>query len=47
VINLEYEKIYRVTVPSGGAKLTLISIKLDANVSMIVEKILKVKNQYF
>ena len=43
----KYEKIYRVTVPIEGAGLILISIELDTNVNMIVEKILKVKNQYF
>ena len=42
----KYEKIYRVTIPIGGAGLILTSIELDADVDMIIEKILKIKNQY-
>ena len=42
----KYEKIYRVTIPIGGAGLILISIELNADVNMIVEKILKIKNKY-
>jgi len=42
----KYEKIYRVTIPIGGAGLILISIELEPDVNMIVEKILKIKNQY-
>ena len=42
----KYGKIYRVTVPIGGAGLILISIELDADIMMIIEKILKIKNQY-
>jgi hypothetical protein len=42
----KYEKIYRVTIPIGGAGLILISMELDADVNMIVEKILIIKNQY-
>ncbi len=41
-----YEKIYRVTVPIGGAGLILITTELDANVIEIVDKILKIKNKY-
>ena len=42
----KYEKIYRVTIPIGGAGLILISIELNADVNMIVEKILIIKNKY-
>ncbi len=42
----KYEKIYRVTVPIGGAGLILITTELDANVIEIVDKILKIKNKY-
>ncbi len=42
----KYEKIYRVTVPIGGAGLILISIDLNVDVNLIVEKILEIKNKY-
>lgn len=42
----KYEKIYRVTIPIGGAGLILISIELNADVNMIIEKILIIKNKY-
>ena len=42
----KYEKIYRVTIPIGGAGLILISIELGVDVNMIVEKILEIKNKY-
>jgi hypothetical protein len=42
----KYEKIYRITIPVGGAGLVLISTELDADVNNIVEKILKIKNKY-
>ena len=42
----KYEKIYRVTIPIGGAGLILISIKLNADVNRIVEKIITIKNKY-
>lgn len=42
----KYEKIFRLTVPIGGAGLILISTELDANVLVIVEKILEIKNKY-
>ena len=42
----KYEKIYRVTIPIGGAGLILISIELSADVNRIVEKILTIKNKY-
>ncbi len=42
----KYEKIYRVTIPIGGAGLILITTELDVNVIEIVDKILKIKNKY-
>ncbi|MBT8173601.1 MAG: hypothetical protein KJO99_02635 [Nitrosopumilus sp.] len=42
----KYEKIFRITIPIGGAGLILISTELDADVNEIVEKILKIKNKY-
>ena len=42
----KYEKIYRVTIPIGGAGLILISTELDADIIEIVDKILKIKNKY-
>jgi len=42
----KYEKIYRITVPIGGAGLILISAELDSDVIEIVDKILKIKNEY-
>ena len=42
----KYEKIYRVTIPIGGAGLVLISTELDANVNEIVDRILEIKNKY-
>ena len=42
----KYEKIYRITIPVGGAGLILISTELDANVNEIVDKVLNVKNKY-
>ena len=46
MIKMEYEKIYRVTIPIGEAGLILISVELDADVNTIVEKILTIKNNY-
>ena len=43
----KYEKIYRVTIPIGGAGLILITTDLDVNVIEIVDKILKIKNKYY
>ncbi len=43
----KYEKIYRATIPIGGAGLILISVNLDADVNIIVEKIITIKNKYF
>lgn len=42
----KYEKIYRITIPIGGAGLILISTELDADVNGIVDKILKIKENY-
>jgi len=42
----KYEKIYRVTIPIGGAGLILISIELNADVNMIVEKSITIKNKH-
>jgi len=42
----KYEKIYRATIPIGGAGLILISMELVDNVNEIIEKILKIKNKY-
>jgi len=40
----KYEKVYRVTLPLGGAGLILVSIELGADVNEIVEKILKIQS---
>ena len=42
----KYEKIYRITIPVGGAGLILISTELDADVNGVVDKILKIKENY-
>ena len=42
----KYEKIYRITIPIGGAGLILISTELDTDVNSIVEKIVTIKKQY-
>ena len=42
----KYEKIYRITIPIGGAGLILISTELDADVIKIVDKVLEIKNKY-
>ena len=42
----KYEKIYRITIPIGGAGLILISTELEANVNDIVDKILKIKEEH-
>ena len=42
----KYEKIFRLTVPIGGAGIILISTELDADVLRIVEKIVEIKNKY-
>ena len=42
----KYEKVYRITMPVGGAGLILVSTDLNANINDIVEKILKVQSKY-
>ena len=42
----KYEKIYRITMPIGGAGLILISTELDADTNQIVEKISKIQEKY-
>ena len=42
----KYEKIYRITIPIGGAGLILISTELDADVIKIVDKVLEIKKKY-
>jgi hypothetical protein len=42
----KYEKIYRVTIPIGGAGLILISTELNANLNEIVDKILAIQSKY-
>ena len=42
----KYEKIYRVTVPVGGAGLILFSTELDVNVTELIDKVIEIKNKY-
>ena len=42
----KYEKIFRITIPIGGAGLILISTELDVNLIEIVEKVIEIKNKY-
>ena len=42
----KYEKIYRITIPIGGAGLILITTELDVNVNDIVDKTLEIRNEY-
>lgn len=42
----KYEKVYRITLPVGGAGLILVSTELSANVNEIVDKILKILSKY-
>jgi len=42
----KYEKIFRVTIPIGGAGLILISTELTANVNEIVDKALAIQIKY-
>lgn len=42
----KYEKVYRVTIPIGGAGLILVSLDLDADVNEIIENILKIQSKY-
>ncbi len=38
----KYEKIYRITIPTRGAGLILVTTELNANVNDVVENILKI-----
>jgi hypothetical protein len=40
----KYEKIYRITIPIGGAGLILITTELDVNVNDIVDKTLEIRD---
>ena len=42
----KYEKIFRITIPVGGAGLILVSTEVDVNIKSLVEKILKIKSNY-
>ena len=42
----KYEKVYRVTIPIGGAGLILISLELNSDINLIIEKILKIQSKY-
>ena len=41
-----YEKIYRLTIPIGGAGIILISAELTANVNVIVDKVLAIQSKF-
>ena len=42
----KYEKIYRITIPIGGAGLILITTELDVNVNEIVDKTLEIRDEH-
>lgn len=42
----KYEKIYRITIPIGGAGLVLLSTELDANVNELIDKVIEIINKY-
>ena len=42
----KYEKIYRMTIPIGGAGLILITAELSADVNDIVDKILAIQSKH-
>ena len=42
----KYEKIYRITIPIGGAGLILITTELDVNVNDIVDKTLEIRDAH-
>ncbi len=42
----KYEKLYRITIPIGGAGLILISTELNADVNGILDKIENIRNNY-
>ena len=42
----KYEKIYRITIPIGGAGLILITTELDVNINEIVDKTLEIRDSH-
>jgi hypothetical protein len=42
----KYEKLYRLTIPIGGAGLILVTTELNVNVNEIVDKILEIQSKY-
>ena len=38
----KYEKIFRITIPIGGAGLIIISTELDADINKITDKVLEI-----
>ena len=42
----KYEKIYRITIPIGGAGLILITTELDVDVNEIVDRTLEIRDEY-
>ena len=42
----KYEKIYRITLPIGGAGLILVSTEIDIDISSILEKLSKYVARY-
>ena len=42
----KYEKLYRLTIPMGGAGLILVTTELNVNVNEIVDKILEIQSKY-
>jgi hypothetical protein len=42
----KYEKIYRITIPIGGAGLILITTELDVDVNKIVDKCLEIRDEH-
>lgn len=42
----KYEKIYRLTIPIGGAGIILVTTELNVNVNEIVDKILEIQSKY-
>ena len=43
----KYEKIFRITMSIEGAGLVLISTELDIDMNELVEKVLKIRDQYW
>lgn len=42
----KYEKVYRITLPIGGAGLILVSTDLDADINKITDKILEIISSF-